>query len=101
MAVLPYEMRWPLRQNLEVLRKGLPALRTLPVTPLTLTVPHDRVVTWVDTCAASAWPLAPAPEPGKNMASEARAATERRPAGNRNWVRIVLVSGARTPRMPT
>src|ERR1700728_2943213 len=98
-------MRWPLRQFLEVLRKGLPALRTLPVTPLMLTVPQDRVVTWVgvvDTCAASECPLAPAPAPGKNIASEARAATERRPAGRRNWLRNVLfVWGARTPRMPT
>ena len=35
---------------------GLPALGTVPVTPFTLTVPHDRVVTCVavvDTWAAS------------------------------------------------
>ena len=72
-------MRWPLRQVFELLRKGFPALGTELVTPLTLTVPHERVVTCVgvmETWAASAWPLAPALVPGKNIASDARAATD-------------------------
>ena len=43
--MLPYWMRWPLRQNFELLLKGFPALRTELVTPLTLTVPQERVVT--------------------------------------------------------
>ena len=84
---------------------GLPALGVEPVTPLMLTVPHDRVVTCLagigGTWAVSACPLAPASVPGKNMASDARAATARRPAGNRNRVRNVPFCGARTPRMPT
>src|ERR1700684_345663 len=97
-------MRWPFRQVFELLRKGLPALVTELVTPLMFTVPHERVVTCVgvmEIWAASAWPLAPALVPGKNIASDASAATERRPAGRRNGLRIVLMSGERTTRMPT
>ncbi len=97
-------MRWPFRQVFELLRKGFPALVTELVTPLTLTVPHARVVTWpgvIVTCAASEWPLAPARVPGKNIAKDASAATDRRPAGSRNRLCTVLLSGARTPRMPT
>ena len=59
-----------------MLLNGLPALRTAPVTPLTLTVPQARVVTCVgltETCDASACPLAPASVPGKNIASDASA----------------------------
>ena len=97
-------MRWPLRQVFDVLLNGLPALRTVPVTPLTLTVPHERVVTCVgltETCDASACPLAPALVPGKNIASDASPATERSPAGRRKRLVIVFLSGTRTPRMPT
>ena len=50
-------MRWPLRHVFELLRKGFPALGTALVTPLTLTVPQARVVTWVgliETWLASA-----------------------------------------------
>src|SRR3984957_20121351 len=108
MAVLPYEMRWPLRHVFEGLRKGLPALGTALVTPFTLTVPQDRVVTWVGlvvTWAASECPLAPAMVPGKNIASEASAATESRPAGSRkgllNGPFMLSLCGARPPRMPT
>ena len=73
---------------------GFPALGTALVTPLTLTVPQARVVTCVgltETCAASACPLAPALVPGKNIASEARPATERRPAGRRKRLRDRLL----------
>jgi hypothetical protein len=104
MAVLPYEIRWPFRQVFEELRKGFPALITPLVTPLTLTVPHACVVTSpgvIETCVASVWPLAPAKVPGKNIANDASAATERRPAGSRNRLPTVLLMGARTPRMPT
>src|ERR1700733_9019145 len=97
-------MRWPLRHVFELLRKGLPAFGTALVTPLTLTVPQARVVTWlglIETWFASAWPLALAVAPGKIMASDARVATPRRPAGNRKRLLIVFLSGARTPRMPT
>ena len=79
-------MRWPLRQVFELLRKGLPALGTALVTPLTLTVPQDargdmrradRDLRRVGMAAGGGV------APGKNMASDARAATERRPAGSR------------------
>src|ERR1700733_9041821 len=97
-------MRWPLRQVFELLRKGFPALGTALVTPLMLTVPQACVVTWlgvIDTWFASAWPLAFAVAPGKIMASEARAATPRRPSGRTKRPIIFFVSGPRTPRMPT
>src|SRR5580704_15813709 len=97
-------MRCPLRQKREVLVNGLPALGVAEVTPLMLTVPHERVVTWVgvvDTRVASECPLAPAAVPGKNIANDAMAATARRPAGSRKPVRNVPVCGARTPLMPT
>src|SRR5580692_3026944 len=97
-------MRWPFRQVFELLRNGFPALVTELATPLMFTVPHECVVTCVglmEICDASAWPLAPALVPGKNMASDANPATERRAAGSRKRLRIVLSSGVRTPRMPT
>src|ERR1700722_15018250 len=98
-------MRWPLWQVFELLRNGLPALGTALGRPLTLVAPQDRVGTGVGlvvTWAASECPLAPAVVPGKNIASEARAATERRPAGKRNRLLTVLfLCGAGTPRIPT
>src|SRR6185437_220022 len=97
-------MRWPFRQNRLSLLKGLPALCTDVVTPFTLTVPQAFVVTcdgFNVTWDESLWPLAPAPVPGKNTANVAMAATARRPAGRRTWVRNALVRSGPTPRIPT
>src|ERR1700742_5155753 len=97
-------MRGPLRHVFELLRNGFPAVATGLVTPFTLTVPQACVVTWVglmETCAASSWPLALAPAPGKNIARDASAAIPSRPAGRRKRLIVFLVNGARTPRMPT
>ena len=81
---------------------GFPELG-VGLTPFVFTVPHafKTSLAFVDTCDASACPLAPAPVPGKKTASDAMAATDRRPAGRRNCVRNLPLSGARTPRMPT
>ena len=72
-------------------------------TPLVFTGPHDLAMfagTFV-SLVASERPLAPAEVAGTNMAKEDSAATASKPAGMRNRFRTVLVSGVRTPRMPT
>jgi hypothetical protein len=69
-----------------VLVKGFPEFG-VGLTPFVFTFPQafSTALALVDTCwEASALPLAPAPVPGKNTASDAIVATANKPAGRRN-----------------
>jgi hypothetical protein len=85
-----------------VLVKGFPVFGS-GETPLVLTGPQALATCpgTDESLVASECPLAPAEVAGTNMAKEANAVTAKRPAGSRILFRTVLVSGKRTPRMPT